>query len=93
LVEPYYDITVKDNEWIRMFSEEVDNDEMVWHRDKKDREIRVMYSKGDWKFQRDNEIPFIINTSSKFNIDAMVYHRLIKGSGPLVLRIKETEGV
>ena len=31
---------------------------------KKDRQIKVMYGNG-WKFQRDNEIPFIINTNSK----------------------------
>jgi hypothetical protein len=92
LVKPYYDLTVSENEWIRMFDEDTDCDELIWHRDKKDRQIKVMYGNG-WKFQRDNEIPFIINTNSKFNIDAMVYHRLIRGVSPLVLRIKETEGV
>lgn len=79
-----------DNEWYRVFDHNLENDELVWHRDRKTREIEVMCGDG-WEFQRDNEIPFNINTSSKFTIEAMVYHRLIKGHTPLVIKIKEQD--
>lgn len=90
-MKPYYDIPLdNDNEWYRMFDHTVDSDELVWHRDHKTREIEVEYGHG-WGFQRDNEMPFDINTHNKFTIEAMVYHRLIKGHTPLVIKIKEQE--
>ena len=89
MTKPYYDIkTDGDSEWIRMFDTSTDNEELLWHRDHKTRHIEVIFGRG-WKFQRDNEIPFDINTSSKFEIESMVYHRLIKGSTPLIIKIKE----
>lgn len=91
-MKPYIDEYLNENEWIRKFDHRVDSDELVWHRDKCDREIEVLHGEG-WKFQRDNEIPFIINTNSKFKINALVYHRLIKGDTPLIIKIKETESV
>jgi hypothetical protein len=91
LVKPYIDVGDRSTgEWIRKFDYTLDNDELVWHRDLKTREIEVLEGDG-WKFQRDNEIPFQINTSSKFTIEKLVYHRLIKGNTELVLRIKEKE--
>jgi len=88
-VKPYTDEYLNEDEWIRKFDHRLDSDELVWHRDTKDREIEVLHGDG-WMFQRDNEIPFIINNSSKFKINAMVYHRLIKGNTSLIIKIKET---
>lgn len=92
MVKPYADVRSDDtpNEWLRMFGSDADNEELVWHRDYKTREIEVMFGEG-WKFQRDNEIPFDINTNSKFTIESMVYHRLIKGRTALIIKIKEEE--
>lgn len=92
MVKPYIDEYLNDNEWIRTFDVNVDSDELVWHRDRNDREIEVLEGVG-WRFQRDNEIPFIINTNSKFKINAMVYHRLILGDTPLKIKIRETSNV
>lgn len=91
-MNPYHDYEVSEGEWIRMFPCGVECDEMVWHRDCHEREIEVLHGKG-WSFQRDNELPFIINTHSKFKINAMVYHRLITGDSALIIRIRETESV
>ena len=88
-MKPYIDNYVGEDEWVREFPVDVDSEELHWHRDKKDREIEVLFGEG-WMFQRDNEIPFIINTYSKFKINAMVYHRIIKGTTPLIIKIKET---
>lgn len=87
---PYIDVHGDDpSTWIRIFSVNADSEELVWHRDKKDRVIEVISGKG-WSFQRDNEIPFPINSGSKFKIKAMVYHRLILGTTALKIQIKET---
>ena len=37
----------------------VKSDELVWHRDKRDRKIRVISGVG-WKFQRDNELLAVV---------------------------------
>lgn len=89
--KPYIDIPRREkNEWIRVFDSNMNSDELVWHRDRKTRDIKVLCGTG-WKFQRDNEIPFNINSNNKFQIESMVYHRIIKGDTPLVIKIKEKE--
>tara|TARA_R100001509_G_scaffold147742_1_gene105195 strand:- start:535 stop:1131 length:597 start_codon:yes stop_codon:yes gene_type:complete len=71
---------------IRTFSNETDNGELVWHRDKED---RIVESIGDtnWMIQLDNEIPKPL-TERTF-IPKEVYHRVIKGDGDLKVRIKK----
>ena len=71
---------------IRTFSNETDNDELVWHRDKED---RIVESIGDtnWLIQLDNQIPKPL-TERTF-IPKEVYHRVIKGDGDLKVRIKK----
>ena len=88
-MKPYIDEYLNENEWIRKFDHDVESEELVWHRDVNDREIIVLEGSG-WAFQRDNEMPFIINTNSKFKINAMTYHRLIRGNTSLIIKIKET---
>lgn len=89
-MNPYADIKLEKNEWIRTFDVNTDDQEFIWHRDRKDREIEVLSGDG-WKFQRDNEIPFNINKNNKFEIKAMTYHRIIKGNTNLVIKIKEKD--
>ena len=73
---------------LREFQHDVDEDELIWHRDKSDREIAVM-SGFNWKLQMDNELPEELKQGRVYHINKMVYHRLIKGSGKLLLKIKE----
>jgi hypothetical protein len=42
-----------------------------------------------WKFQFDNELPKEIGPGSTIHINKRCYHRLIKGSTPLKVRIVE----
>ena len=78
---PYYD-----NKNIRTFSEEVDELDLIWHRDREDRKIVVESGKG-WKLQKDNQLPIVMEQNKEYNIKAMEYHRIIKGRDNLVIRI------
>jgi len=71
---------------IRTFSENVQEFELVWHRDKEDR-IVVPLTTTDWKFQLDNDIPRTIE--KEIFIPKETYHRLIKGTGELKVRIEK----
>lgn len=73
---------------LRVFSEEVNSDELVWHRDKEDRLIEVV-SGEEWMFQFDNELPFEMKPGMVFDIPKETYHRIIKGFGILRLKIFE----
>lgn len=71
---------------IRVFSEDVQEFELVWHRDKEDRIVTPLH-KTDWKFQLDNDIPRIIE--KEIFIPKETYHRLIKGTNNLKVRIQK----
>ena len=70
---------------IREFSQDTPSFEFVWHRDKEDRVVQAMHD-SDWLFQLDNEIPQRL-TNNKLFIPKETYHRLIKGTGDLVVKI------
>ena len=73
---------------IRTFSEDVDELELIWHRDKYDREITILEGEG-WELQMDNKLPFELMKGKIYKIPAMEFHRLLKGKGDLVLKIWE----
>jgi len=75
----------KDGYIVREFSQDTPSFEFVWHRDKEDRWIQPTHDT-DWLFQLDNETPQRI-TENKLFIPKETYHRLIKGTGDLVVRI------
>lgn len=88
--KPYTHFQVSQHSFIRSFNENVDEKLLEWHRDEKDRVIYVVYSGIGWKFQRDNELPvLLVSNHSVIRIKSEVYHRIIKGEGPLVLYIEE----
>ena len=80
---PYTDVGV-----IRIFSSEVDVEELVWHRDKENRKVEVLEGEG-WQFQFNGSLPFELTEGRKFNIPEGMYHRVIKGKTKLVLKIKK----
>lgn len=73
---------------IRIFSGLVDEAELIWHRDKYDREITILEGEG-WELQMDNMLPFELLKGKVYTIPAMKFHRLLKGKGDLVLKIWE----
>ncbi len=74
---------------IRTFSEGVDMDELVWHRDREHRTIHVLEGEG-WKLQHDDKLPMELEVGKDYYIPKMSYHRVIKGLKRLVLRIQIT---
>lgn len=72
-----------ENEDIRTFGIETSEDDLVWHRDYEDRIIEPL-NETDWKFQYDNNNP---ESLRRLFIRKGVYHRLIKGTGDLKLKV------
>jgi len=72
----------------RTFDRNVSEIELVWHRDHKPRTVTVVEGNG-WKFQYDNELPTELKKGDVFSIEAMRYHRILKGNTGLVLKINE----
>ena len=70
---------------IREFSQQTSAFELVWHRDREDRVVEAMHDT-DWQFQLDNEHTKVLSKDKLF-IPKETYHRLIKGTGDLVVKI------
>lgn len=83
-MNPYVDKKEEDY-IIRTFSQDTPSFEFVWHRDKEDRVVQAMHDT-DWLFQMDNDFPRRL-TESKLFIPKETYHRIIKGTGDLVVKI------
>lgn len=72
------------NEYIRIFKSDVDDGSLVWHRDREDRIIESI-DDTDWGIQLDNQLPMKIE--GEVFIPMGVYHRLIKGTGDLKIKL------
>ena len=73
----------------RTFSHDVSENELVWHRDREDR-IVLPLNENDWMVQFDNQLPTKLMVGEEYFIPKNVYHRVIKGSGDLMVEIIET---
>ena len=74
----------------RVFKENVNDHELKWHFDKKDRKVKIVKSNG-WQIQLEDKLPQFMNVGETLFIPKGVYHRVIKGQGDLVVEIKEFE--
>lgn len=83
---PFIEEKIGENLFIRTFKQETDSGEFMWHRDYEDRIIESI-EETDWGFQLDNQLP--IKISGKIYIPKGVYHRLIKGSGDLTIKLEK----
>jgi hypothetical protein len=81
----YTDKKISENTLERTFYKETPQDGLVWHRDKEDRIITCEFPT-DWKIQLDNELPKVID---KNFIPKNTFHRLIKGSDGLTIKIEK----
>lgn len=77
---------VEEDYHIRTFPKDVDDSELVWHRDKEDRIVKSV-GHTDWMIQLDNQLPIPL-TETTF-ISKEIYHRVIKGTGDLIVKVKK----
>lgn len=81
---PFVEFEISDTIVERVFSQNIPDDDLKWHIDSESRIIKP-YETSDWMLQLDNDLPQYI-TKSIF-IPKGMYHRLIKGTSDLRLRI------
>ena len=72
---------------VRKFEESVDGKELYWHRDDEARAIVVMECGDGWQAQLDNQLPISLQPGSTLFINRHEWHRVIKGSGNLLVKI------
>ena len=72
--------------FLREFSADVDEMELIWHRDKENRHIKVLEGNG-WKFQFDEELPIEMTEGLSISIFKGRIHRVIKGHGQLKIEL------
>jgi quercetin dioxygenase-like cupin family protein len=87
-MKPYQEVINKNNSRLREFKIDIDSNELVWHKDEKDRHITILKGEG-WQFQKDNELPLLLKEGDIIFIPKETYHRIIKGSSNLLINIKE----
>jgi len=85
-VLPFEEEKIKDNIFIRTFSMDVDEMDLIWHTDKENRFIKVLEGNG-WQFQYDEELPFEMTDGLGFPVMKGQIHRVIKGLGPLKIEL------
>jgi hypothetical protein len=73
---------------VRTFSTDVEEDELKWHQDLKDRKVTIIESNG-WSFQMENELPIKLENAKQIFIPKLAWHRVLKGHGNLIVEIEE----
>ena len=85
---PFEEEQIDKYNFIRTFPADVDEMDLIWHADKENRIITVIKGSG-WKFQFDEELPIEMIEGKSISILKGVIHRVIKGNGPLVIKLQK----
>ncbi len=80
----YQDTEISSDTLIRVFDDSIDPIELKWHRDDEDRAV-VSIGETDWMIQLEDQLPQSL-VSAVF-IERGQWHRLIKGTGELKVKI------
>ena len=73
---------------LRTFPSDTKETDLKWHFDNEDREVTFLHN-SDWKFQMDNQLPINVEEGLTLFIPEGEYHRIIKGTGDLKVRVKK----
>ena len=85
MIKPYTEEKIGD--WFyRTFTADSAIHEMVWHRDREDRIVEPIGTT-DWKIQLENNLPQLIQ--GQIFVPKGEWHRAIKGTGDLKIKIKK----
>ena len=85
---PFEEEKIDQYNFIRTFPADVDEMDLLWHADKENCIITVLEGNG-WKFQFDEELPIEMTKGKSISILKGVIHRVIKGNGPLVIKLQK----
>jgi hypothetical protein len=86
-MKPYKNIEETQDYIIREFDENIDPIELMWHRDLENRLIESI-EPTDWKIQLEDQLP--MNMDKPIFIPVKVWHRTIKGTGKLIIKINKS---
>lgn len=84
---PFTEI-LDDGYHIRTFKSDLTEMDLKWHFDEEDR-IVVCTEDTDWMFQMDDQLPTKIVRNTPIFIPEGEYHRIIKGTGDLTVKVKK----
>lgn len=82
--KPYTDIKENKNTVSRLFPSWIKPNQLKWHMDDEDRTI-VAVNNTNWQFQLEDQLPVPLN--EPIFIKRHQWHRLIKGTGHLTVKI------
>ncbi len=86
MVKPYNQKYTNPYTIHRTFKHDTDSEELCWHRDREEREVRVLQG-SNWKLQLDNQLPVVLEHGNLYVIPKNRHHRIIKGDKDLVVEI------
>ena len=92
MTKPYKDIETGLDYVIREFDENIDPIELLWHRDDEQRLVEVLECGQGWKMQMDDQLPTSLEPGVSIFILRHQWHRVIKGEGKLLVKIRKNEG-
>lgn len=84
--KPYQEVTTEGRR-IRRFLADTQDNELIWHFDEDDRKIKILQA-GNWLFQRDNELPILLENNMELFIKKMEWHRILAGDQELIIEIE-----
>jgi len=73
--------------WIRVFSKDVETEELKWHFDNENRKVTILESDG-WQFQMDDELPIDLKPGDVTYIPKGMCHRIKRGNNDLKIKIE-----
>ena len=62
---------------------------MIWHRDTGDREVTILDTGGNWKFEAEGRNPRLLSQGDVVYVSKTTLHKIHKGNGNLKVYIKE----
>ena len=87
-MNPYAEHKIENDVVIRTFKESTDSEDFKWHRDLEDRKIEAL-NNNDWQIQLEDELPKNVNFGENLTIPKGIWHRIIKGTGIAIYKIKK----
>ena len=88
MVSAYTDEKLNNKTFVRTFSKDVLNEELVWHRDKNNRIVTVLEGE-DWEIQFEDDLPEPLIVGKEYVIPSYTFHRIKRGTTDLKLQISE----